>query len=99
MGTAKDLFKYPVYKYINYGQFMRIYPESAVHNIWQWQVHHYIQQQWVKRNKLKFKEIEHLQKLFVIPTQMHIDLHNSIRNFERKWGVKREELIYGVHNC
>lgn len=93
MGTAQDIFKYPVYQYIN-GKMIRIYPTSACHDIYKWQVHHYITQSWIKRNKLKFKQIEHLQKLFVIPTQMHIDLHNSIRNFKGKWGIDRSELLY-----
>lgn len=90
MGTAKDLFKYPVYKYINYGQFIRIYPESAVHNICQWQVHHYIRKVQLKNDK----KLEKKQKLFVVPTQLHIDLHNHIRNFEQKWGIAPETLLY-----
>ena len=94
MGTTKvDLFKYPVYQYID-GHLLRIYPDGVEHNLFHWQVHHYIRCEFIKKNKLKFKQIEHLQKLFVIPTQMHIDLHNHIRNFKNKWGIEPTELLY-----
>lgn len=94
MGTSsKDIFKYPVYQYIS-GRFVQIYPTSCSHDLFKWQIHHYIEQGYIKRNKLKFKQIEHLQKLFVLPTQCHIDLHNHIRNFEQKWGIAPEKLLY-----
>ena len=95
MGTTKiDLFKYPVYKYVN-GALCQVYVSSANHNIFEVQVHHYIEQGWIKLNKLKFKEIEHLQKLFIIPTEMHMDIHNRHSKFLQKWGIPIEEFIYG----
>lgn len=94
MGTTKvDLFKYPVYQYID-GYLLRIYPDGVEHNLFHWQVHHYIEQAWIKRNKLKFKQIEHLQKLFVLPTQMHLDLHAKHSKFKQKWGYDISELLY-----
>lgn len=91
--TTKDLFKYPCFMYCN-GEFVRIYPASASHDIFKWQVHHYISQGWVKRNKIAFKKIEHLQKLYILPTQMHIDLHARHSKFKQKWGVDINELLY-----
>lgn len=96
MGTTKkDIFKYPVYLYKN-GRLVRIYPNHAYHNIFEMQYHHYISQTYIKRNPNKFKDIEHLQKLFLVPTQLHLDIHNRVRNFEQKWGIALKEFIYEV---
>ena len=94
MGTSsKDIFKYPVYQYVS-GRFVQIYPTSCEHDLFEWQIHHYIEQGYIKRNKLKFKQIEHLQKLFVIPAQMHLDLHQRHSKFKQKWGYDISELLY-----
>lgn len=98
MGTTKkDIFKYPVFQYVN-GRLVRIYPNNAFHNIFQLQYHHYIPQNIKKRNMQQYKELEHLQKLFLVPTQLHIDLHNHIRNFEQKWGIAPEKLLYNYRD-
>ena len=94
MGTKDDIKKYPVYFYSN-GGFLRIYPDNAFHDIFTVQYHHFIPQGWIKRNKEKFKQIENLQKLFLIPAEMHADLHARNSKFKEKWGVDIGELVYG----
>ena len=98
MGTTKkDIFKYPVYLYKN-GRLIRIYPNNAYHNIFEMQYHHYIMCQWIKRNPIKFKQIEHLQKLFLIPVEMHMDIHNRHSHFKQKWGIAPEKLLYNYRD-
>lgn len=95
MGTTKkDIFKYPVFQYVN-GRLVRIYPNNAFHNIFQLRYHHFIEQQFVKRNPIKFKQIEHLQKLFLIPVEMHMDIHNRHSKFLQKWGLPLSDFVYG----
>ena len=83
--------KYPVYQYIG-GKIIKLKVFPEYWNIWEWQLHHYVKQQQVRRNP----ELEKIQKLFFLPTQMHIDLHNCISNFKEKYGVSRRDLMYGA---
>ena len=73
---------------------IRIYPNSAYHNIFELQYHHYIRQQWIRNHKEEFKKVEHLQKLFLIPTEMHNDIHSRHSKFFQKWGYDLKEFIY-----
>lgn len=79
------------FKYIN-GMLIELDEIPKNYNRFHWQLHHYVKQQQVRRNP----ELEQYQKLFFLPTQMHIDLHNCIRNFKEKYGISRKELLYGA---
>lgn len=82
---------YPVYQLLD-GRLMRLQQVPRNYNRFHWQLHHYVKQQQVRRNP----ELDKLQKLFFLPTQCHLDLHNCVRNFEEKWGITRQELLYGA---
>lgn len=94
MGSKKDVKKYPCYKYEG-GQLIQIIPPSNW-NIWELQAHHYIEQQFMKKNPKKYKEIEYLQKIIFLSPEMHADLTNRHSNFFGKWGIELKELVYGV---
>lgn len=81
----------PIFKYVN-GYLIELKEVPRNYNRFHWQLHHYVKQQQVRRNP----ELEKYQKLFFLPTQMHIDLHACVRNFEKKYGISRKELLYGA---
>ena len=87
-----DLKKYPIYVY-DYGILKRINRPLGWNG---YQMHHYIKQQ--KMRYEDYAKIEHLQKLFLLPQAMHIDLHNFIKNFKDKWGIDIKELLYDYEN-
>ena len=64
------------------------------YNHFVYQLHHFIKKQSYERNKKWYKEKGIEQKLILLPTQCHIDLHNCISNFKEKWGIPRKELLY-----
>lgn len=95
-----DLKKYPVFQYIG-GKIVKLSVVPNSWNIWGWQLHHYVKQQQVKRHP----ELEQYQKLFFLPSRivingiehnMHAELHNAHKDFEKLYGVKRSELLYGA---
>jgi len=95
MGIREDLEKYPVFQLIG-GKIIKLRQTPISWNTWEWQAHHYIAQNWIKGHKDKFKEVEHLQKIFFLPTECHCDLHAGSRKFKQSWGVERSELIWGL---
>lgn len=54
-------------------------------------IHHYIRQQEYKRNPDKYKDT---QKLFLIPRDMHSDIHSYNSKFKEKYGIELDKLIY-----
>ena len=89
MSMQDDLKKYPIYVYKN-GELIRL--NQVPWNNYYLHMHHYIKEQ---RQKYKdFEKIAHLQKLILLPVQMHTDLHNFVSNFEEKWGIPIKELLY-----
>jgi hypothetical protein len=88
MGTREDLKEFPCFVYQN-GQFIEHTPEWWDAN--KMQLHHFIRRQQYKRNPDKYKNI---QKLLLIPTQMHLDCHAYHSRFFDKWGIELKEVIY-----
>ena len=93
MGTKEDLQRYPVYQYIN-RRLVKLRIPPSNYNVFEWQIHHYIERQYIRLHPDKYKEIEHLQKLFFLPADMHADLHAGSRKFKEKWKIDREELLW-----
>ena len=96
MSSKDDVLKYPCYLYRKGGRFVKIKEPLTSWNTLFVHCHHYITQQFMRKYPDKFKEIEHLQKLFFLPPDMHADLHAGCRKFKEKWGVERKELIYNL---
>lgn len=103
MGTKEDLKCYPVYQYVN-GRLIKLKVPPTNYSIFEWQIHHFIPQQYKRLHPDKYAEIEHLQKLFFLPVRfidkegrehnMHGELHSGCRGFKQRYGIDREELIY-----
>lgn len=94
MGSKDDLQKYPAFRYIKGGKLIKLNGVPDYWNIFEIQCHHYIPQNYIKRHPEEFKKIEHLQKLFFLPTQMHMELHCRHSKFEQKYGIKIETLLW-----
>ena len=94
MSSKEDVKKYPVWLYRNGGLLIKINEPITSWNTLYVHCHHYIPQQFIRKYPEKYKEIEHLQKLFILPAEMHADLHAGCRRFKEKWGIEREELLY-----
>ena len=103
MGTKEDLQRYPVFQYIN-GRLVKLRIPPSNYNVFEWQIHQYIEQQYIRLHPDKFKEIKHLQKLFFLPVRfidkddsehnMHGELHSGCRSFKERYGIDREELLW-----
>lgn len=93
----EDIKKYPVFLlYAGSLQKAEWVTNTESYDHYNWQLHHFVKQQEWKRNEklLKAKGVE--QKLILLPIQCHIDLHACISNFKEKWGIARNELLYGA---
>ena len=94
MSSKEDVLKYPCYSWVRKGLIIMLKEPPTEWQPLFTQCHHYIEQRWIKTHPEEFKKIEHLQKLFFLPAEMHADLHAGCRRFKEKWGVEREELLY-----
>lgn len=94
MSSKRDVTKYPVYLYRKGGKLIKINEPITSWNTFYVHCHHYIPQQFMRKYPEKYKQIEHLQKLFFLPPDMHADLHANSRKFKEKWGIEIEDLIY-----
>jgi len=98
----QDIKKYPIYQYIG-GKIVKLKTIPEYWNPWQWQLHHYIKQQQIRRHP----ELEQYQKLFFLPSRiiidgiehnMHAELHQCTRDFKERYGIDRSELLYGARD-
>ena len=97
MSSREDVLKYPIYLYRDGGRLVRISEPITSWNTLYVHCHHYIEQRWIKTHPKEFKEIEHLQKLFILPADMHAELHAGTRRFKEKWGIDRKELLWKLN--
>jgi hypothetical protein len=86
----KDVDKYPLWEYA--GNKIRLSVGKVKFTGWQW--HHRI----CKRILRKYPELEKLQILIQLPSQMHYDLHSGMKDerFFELYGIDRWELLYNV---
>lgn len=58
--------------------------------------HHFIPKSIRKNSPEKYEKIEHLQKLILMPKDMHRDVHSAMRDerFFAKWGIEKSEVLY-----
>ena len=99
MTMNEDLKKYPVVMLYK-GKFhpAQWIQSTEDYNHYIYHLHHFVKQQEWKRNKEKLEAQGIEQKLILMPVQCHLDLHNCLSNFEKKWGISRKELLYGAKN-
>ena len=92
----EDIKKYPVFALYN----NEIIPAPWItntncydHNIWE--LHHFVRQE-VRKNSLDFyKRVEHLQKLILVPKQLHDELEDMGADTFAK---RHPELKYSKHD-
>lgn len=95
MSTKEDLKKYPVYIYLD-GNLIKLPKQEEYTKPFNYSVHHFVRTQYLRNHKDKETELLKIQKLFLLPNNMHADLHACSRSFEGKYGYKRSELLYGA---
>ena len=88
MSIKQDLLLYPLYEYRN-GELIRINRIKWWNN-YKVHIHHYVKQQQTERQP----ELNQLQKLIIMPVQMHLDLHNFHSKFKEKWGLDISDVLY-----
>lgn len=91
-----DIKKFPVYGLSTQGLVPIEIHSTEDYNHYTHHLHHYIKQQDWKRNQKWFEERRIEQKLILLPVQCHLDLHACLSNFEDKWGISRDKLLYGA---
>lgn len=92
MSIKEDFEQYPCYLYRN----KKLIPVEAPES-WSvmFQMHHFIRQNIKKTNKDFFERVKHLQKLILIPRDMHYDLHAMGEvNFFKKYGIDKNLLLF-----
>lgn len=100
MDFSNDINKYPMYQYnIKEKKLIKIYKPPQTWDIWNWQMHHFVKRQKVKRNP----ELLKYQKLIFLPTRiiingiehnMHAEADNRHSKFEEMYGIKLSEVLY-----
>lgn len=88
--VKKELLIYPMFMYEN-GRLKRIETPTK----WDGYVlHHYITTQWEQEHPKLYPLVKHLQKLILLPAQMHIELHGRHSKFKEKYGIEIDELLF-----
>lgn len=88
----EDIAKYPVFVW----EQNRL---KTIPNLKHWecnyQLHHFIKQNVRKTNIEFYKRIEHLQKLILMPADMHYDIHAMGEDtFFKRYGVNKDDLLF-----
>lgn len=103
--TREDLKKYPVffYNWQTKNLFEITNPERVYTVPFGYTPHHFIRQQWRDNNPEKYEEVEHLQKLILLPSfiydgenqvNCHGELHARHSKFKEKYGYEIDELLW-----
>lgn len=95
----EEIKKYPIYR-VRYGIIERYYYIESIadYDHSTMQLHHFIKD--YERNKKWYDEKEIKQKLFLVPIEMHEQIHNraiknmSDKEFKECYGVSRWELLF-----
>lgn len=92
MSIKDDLAEYPVYVF-RHKKLIHIKSPDTWSSMLQ--MHHFIKQNVKKTNKEFFERVKHLQKLILMPRNMHYDLHamGEVKFFE-KYGVDKNLLVF-----
>ena len=102
MSMNDDLKKYPVYGLMTNGLFYKLddVKSTSDYNHYTHHLHHYIKQQEYDRDKQWFDDRGIKQKLFLLPINLHEQVHNTAiyslpdKEFELKYKVSRWELLF-----
>ena len=92
MSIKEDLKKYPCFLF----KFQTLRPiptpdswGSDLH------CHHFIKQNVRKTNPKFYERVEHLQKLILMPSKMHYDLHAmGADTFFKRYGIEKHILLF-----
>jgi len=92
MSMNSDIQKYPIFLFYQ-GRlipFNHIIKSTKDYDHSKKHLHHYIPLKCIK----KYPKLERLQKLILLSPDMHFDLHYQYNNFQQKYGINRQNLIY-----
>ena len=92
MTIKDDLSKYPRFLY-QLGTIRPIPEPTAWSN--DIQCHHFLPQNVRKTNPKFYERVEHLQKLILMPSKMHYDLHAMGEDtFFKRYGIEKHKLLF-----
>lgn len=87
----EDISKYPVYMVNKNGDLKRIDIKSTDdYNHWEFELHHFVPQSIRKTQPELYEKIVHLQKLILLPK----DVHRSIHNCKGYRGLQWWQLLF-----
>lgn len=87
-----DISKYPCYVWEQ--KRLKLIPNLKYWNNL-FQLHHFIKQNVRKTNPDFYSRVEHLQKLLLLPRNMHYDLHAmGSERFKEKYGVNKDDFLF-----
>ncbi|MBS4760981.1 MAG: hypothetical protein KHX03_09820 [Clostridium sp.] len=90
----EDIAKYPVFMVNKNGALKRIDLKSTDdYNHWEFELHHFIPKSLRKTDLKRYDELEHLQKLILLPKNIHHTLHMCSENFNYN-GLKWWQLLF-----
>lgn len=91
----EDIAKYPVYMVNKNGVLKRIESIQSTndYNHFEFELHHFIPKSLRKTNLNKYQELEHMQKLILLPKKVHQSLHGCSERFEYR-GLKWFDLLF-----
>jgi hypothetical protein len=92
MTIKDDLSKYPCFLY-QMGT-IRPIPEPTAWSS-DLQLHHFVKQNVRKTDPKFYERVEHLQKLILMPSKMHYDLHAMGEDtFFKRYGIEKHKLLF-----
>lgn len=92
MSISDDIKQYPVFVWEQ--RKLKKIPNLTTWNS-NFQLHHFIKQNVRKCDNEFYKRIEHLQKLILMPSNMHYDLHAMGEvTFFKRYGVNKNDFLF-----
>ena len=96
MSTREDIKLYPVYFYDEELQEVYEIDTQGYWNKFERDIHHYIRTQAIRNNPEKYTKefLKDNQRLYLLPKNMHAELHAKHSKFYEKYGINIKDLLY-----
>lgn len=95
MSMNEDIAKHPIFMVNTNGVLKQIYSIKSTddYNHYVFDLHHFVPQTIRKNNIELYEKIVHLQKLILLPKNVHMTLHNCSDSFNY-YGLKWWQLLF-----
>lgn len=91
-----DIAQYPCYLFYNKTmQQVDWIKSTESYNHFVYDLHHFVRKSIRKNSPEFYKQVEHLQKLILMPKQMNLDLETmGEEGFYKKYGMDKNNLVF-----